>query len=115
MFANASANEAMLASSKFVVGSSRVKIPQLKQKVSASARRMRIEERTCVVLCCVGVWCGGGYFGWLVCLLVGFCVLACSHVHILSCNHRQLYNSVTLNNTPAACGERQGRIAETKN
>ena len=85
MFANASANEAMLASSKFVVGSSRVKIPQLKQKVSASARRMRIEERTCVVLvlCCVGVLCvlvcvcvGGGYFGWLVCVLV----FACSHV-----------------------------------
>lgn len=45
----ASAREALLASSRLVVGSSSARMPQFRQKVSASASRMIKHASTCAV------------------------------------------------------------------
>lgn len=44
---SASAKAALFSASRFVVGSSSARMPQCRQKVSASANRMRRQARTC--------------------------------------------------------------------
>lgn len=47
---SACARDSMLSRSRLVVGSSRARIPQFRQKVSARARRMIREARTCTYM-----------------------------------------------------------------
>lgn len=47
---SACARDSMLSRSRLVVGSSRARIPQFRQKVSARARRMMREARTCTYM-----------------------------------------------------------------
>lgn len=46
IFLSASAKDSLFAASRFVVGSSSARMPHLKQKVSAKARRMIKQART---------------------------------------------------------------------